>query len=101
MKKQQISFSVAPFMVDIFKKEALLHGISLSEFISQTMLRIVLQANPNLLGLTDPFTERICEIIRREEDADYFDSIKKPDFSGEKKYSSVEEFEKDLEAEEK
>ena len=56
MRKQQISFSVEPFIVDAFKKEASKRDMSMSEFVYQAMLRIVLKNSSDLAGLTDPDT---------------------------------------------
>lgn len=99
MKKVQISFSVAPFMVKAIKDEAKSRGMSLSEFVYQTILRVVLKNSPDKIGLTDPETGKICEIIRREEDPEYFDVLKNPNFINCKTYNSLEAFEKDLELE--
>ncbi len=101
MRKQQVSFSVDPYIIEIFKQEASSRGISVSEFVYQAMLRIVLRNCPDRLGIVDPETGRICEIIRREDDPDFFDEIKNPDFSKSKKYTSLDEFEKDLTIEDK
>lgn len=96
MRKQQISFSVEPFIVDAFKKEASKRDMSMSEFVYQAMLRIVLKNSSDLAGLTDPDTGRICTILKREDDPELFDDIKNPNHPKTKKYSSLEEFKKDL-----
>jgi hypothetical protein len=96
MKKQQISFSAEPFMIDAFKKQASMRGMSMSEFVYQAMLRIVLKNSSDLVGFTDPDTGRICTILKREDDPELFDDIKNPNHPKTKKYSSLEEFEKDL-----
>ena len=96
MRKQQISFSVEPFIMDAFKKEASMRGMAISEFVREIMLRVVLKNSSDLVGLTDPETGRICEILKREDDPELFDKIKTPDFSEAKVYSTIEDFEKDL-----
>lgn len=99
MKKTQISFNAATFVVKALKDEAKKRNMSLSEFIYQLVLKMVLRKSKDRLGLTDPETGKICEIIKKEDDPEYFDAIKNPDFTGCKTYSSLEEFEKDLELE--
>ncbi|MGX8716625.1 MAG: hypothetical protein ACSW8C_01390 [bacterium] len=96
MRKQQISFSVESFIVDALKKEASMRKMSISEFVREIMLRVVLKNSPDLIGLTDPETGKICEILKRKGDPELFDDIKNPDRQKTKKYSSLEEFEKDL-----
>lgn len=96
MRKQQISFSVEPFIVDAFKKEASKRDMSMSEFVYQAMLRIVLKNSSDLAGLTDPDTGRIFTILKREDDPELFDDIKNPNHPKTKKYSSLEDFEQDL-----
>lgn len=96
MGKQRIFFSAEPFLVDALKKEASMRKMSISEFVREIMLRVVLKNSSDLIGLTDPETGRICEILKREDDPELFDQIKNPDWQGTKEYSSLEEFEKDL-----
>ena len=73
-----------------------MRGMAISEFVREIMLRVVLKNSSDLVGLTDPETGRICEILKREDDPELFDDIKNPNRKRTKKYSSLKEFEEDL-----
>ena len=57
---------------------------------------LIEQSMADLAGITDPDTGRICTILKREDDPELFDDIKNPNHPKTKKYSSLEEFKKDL-----